>query len=344
MNLDNLEEAKRIDRKDVLGSIGRYPEAGEETLKTVKDFKISFKPKNVVIFGMGGSAAGGHILKDWLNDLNIQIFREYDLPGYFDKNTLFIASSYSGGTEEPINAAKQAVERGCCVIGIGSGGELGSYCKENSIPFIKVPAGFPPRYAVMHMFYPLVFVLQKTGWINKQEEVDESIEILKQLRDALKPEIKTENNPAKKIALRIKDTIPVVCGFEQYNSIALRAKAEFNENAKINAFVDCFPELNHTSLLAWDKDQTLNKYLSVILIRDDYEPKQIRKRIEFTKQVMEKTAKNVIEIHSVGRSKLARMLSLMYIFEYISVYLAILYERDPSPYDLLLKLKEYLRK
>ena len=128
----------------------------------------------------------------------------------------------------------------------------------------------------------------------------------------------------------------------EYASVGYRAKTQFNENSKVQAFNENFPELNHNSLLAWQKAGSISKMFSVIMISDNNGNQQIRKRFEFTRPYITRSAKSVVFLHSTFKSKLSRILSTLYTLDFISVYLAMLYGRDPGDDALLDKLKRYI--
>ncbi|UCC92069.1 MAG: hypothetical protein JSV39_02295, partial [Candidatus Aenigmatarchaeota archaeon] len=163
-------------------------------------------------------------------------------------------------------------------------------------------------------------------------------------RDEIKPEIRMSDNPAKRIAMRLIDSVPVVQGFGIYEPVANRARTQFNENSKVPSFSEVYPELNHNSILGWEGGGYLARNFSVILIRDEKESERIRKRIEFTKKLLRKSAKSMIEVWSFYPYELSRMLSTMYILDFVTVYLGILRNKDPGDDSLLLKLKTILKR
>jgi glucose/mannose-6-phosphate isomerase len=188
---------------------------------------------------------------------------------------------------------------------------------------------------------PTLVILEKIKFIEKQN-LELVVKNLKETREEIKIGTYTKDNPAKRIALKIMDTIPVVQGFGMYAPIAYRAKTQFNENAKIPSFSEIFPELNHNSLLGW-QDGSLGGNFSVIIIRDEKESEQMKRRIDFTKKTIKKSARNVIEIWSAYPYALSRVLSTMYVLDFVSVYLAFLRGKDPGEDTLLTTLKTILK-
>jgi glucose/mannose-6-phosphate isomerase len=359
--LDDVEGIKRIDRDGMLTILQRLPEYCKDAverankLRIPKIVEISGKrsityrtPKHIIVVGMGGSAIGGHFLKDWLRSsipIPIEVCQRYTLPAYADKETLVFAISYSGNTEETLTCFLEAVERECMVICISSNGLLQEVCERIGLPLIRLPVGFPPRSAIPYLFFSLVVALKKIHVLTDiDDDIAEVIHTLRLIRADLKPETPISRNIAKKMALSIEGKIPLITCFSFYRSVALRMKTQFNENSKTPATIEMFPELNHNETVGWTGQKTLPKNFSVILLRDPDEPIELKTRIDVTKQlVFDKGAANVFELWTVGKGKLAKMFSTMYIGDYSSIYLAILYGLNPTPVDIIDEIKHQLQ-
>ena len=357
--LDDLKEIASIDREGMCKIVERFPEQCKEAIKIAeglvlpREVKIPGKtqigydkPANIIVAGMGGSAIGGNLLKDWLRNrltVPIEVCRGYHLPAYAGEETLVLAVSYSGNTEETLTAYLEAIDKGCMTIAVTSGGLLQEFSKKLGVPYVWLPSGYPPRSAIAYLFFPLVYSLEKLRLIQVAEEVEETVASVTELRDEVKLETPTSLNPSKKLAIGLKDSIPFICGFDLYESVALRIKTQLNENSKIPAKTESFPELNHNETVGWTGSRDLTKNFSVVLIRDDWEEPVIRTRIDVTRSlVFDEGAKEVLEIRGRGRGRLARMLSAMYIGDYASIYLAILNHIDPTPVTIIDKLKNKL--
>jgi len=359
--LDRIGEIKKIDKSDMLGQCIKTPQYSRDVVERAERIelpakvnisrKVSIKykkPRHIVITGMGGSAIGGEILKDWLRDelpIPIEISRDYTLPAYANKDTLVFAISHSGETEETLSSFVDALHKKCMTVSITSGGHLLSFSKKLNLPFVQIPEGLPPRAAIPYLFFPLPILLEKIGVLfNVKEEVDETIRIMKTLGETNSPKIPVKNNLAKKLALELIGTVPVVYGFKQYNAIAHRLKTQFNENSKVVSRYDVFPELNHNEVVGWEAPEALTKHFSVIIIRDHNESSEIRRRIDATKSLALKGAKKVLEIYASGDGKLAKMFSVLHIGDFVSVYLAILQKKDPTPVETISAIKEEIKK
>jgi glucose/mannose-6-phosphate isomerase len=321
------------------------PEKVKISQKMVVEYK---KPRNIVIAGMGGSAIGGEILRDWLRDevtIPIEVCNDYALTAYTNENTLVFVVSYSGETEETLNLFADAIRRKCMTIAITSDGHLLSFVKELQLPHITIPWGLPPRAALPYVFFPLPIFMEKIdALMGKRGEIEATAQVIKTVGEENSPQIPTEHNFSKKLALQLKDSVPTIYGFRQYGSIAHRLKTQFNENSKVPSRYEVFPELNHNEVVGWEATENLTKIFSVLLIRDRDEPDEIRNRIEATKSTVLQRTGRVLEIYAKGEEKLAKMFSILHLGDYISVYLAILRGVDPVPVKTIDAIKMAMKK
>lgn len=346
--LDQPSDVKRIDQGNMIGLCERMPDFCKDALKRAEEVQIHHRqPRNFVVAGMGGSAIGGELLKDWLYDrvsIPIEVCRDYTLPAYVDEKSLVVAISYSGETEETLNAFLQAVKRRCMVVSVSSGGHLQAFSKKLETPHIPIPEGFHPRAAIAYLFFPLVKIAEKVGVSKEKSEVEEALKVLQEISKENAFESPLENNKAKKLATEVESTIPVFYGFRQYSAVARRLKCQFNENSKVPSKFDVLPELNHNEVVGWEAPNSLTKAFSAIFIRDSAEPPEIRQRIEITKQIVSPKVSKTLEIQAEGKQKLARMLSTMYVGDFASLYLALLRGVDPAPTETIAFLKQEMKK
>jgi glucose/mannose-6-phosphate isomerase len=348
--LDNQVRIKEVDRSNMLNHLIKTPYYCKDAIKRTErtNLPLKAKPKNIVIVGMGGSAIGGEILKDWLRDelpIPVEVSRDYTLPAYVNKDTLVIANSYSGNTEETLSAFLTAYKRKCTTIAITSGGQLETFCKKLQVPHVPIPQGLPPRVAVPYLFFPFPVLMEKMGVLsNKGDELEETIQVLERVGKANSLDVPTETNEAKELAQGLMGTVPIIYGFRQYGAIAHRLKTQFNENSKMLARYDVFPELNHNETVGWETLETLTKDFSIILIRDPEEPPEIRLRIDITTSLAFQRAKKVLEIEAEGERKLAKMFSVMCVGDFASVYSAILRGKDPTPVKIIDRIKKKMVK
>ncbi len=359
--LDQPDEIKDIDKSNMLEACEKHPDFCRDAIRRAKEtdmpnklevseeIAITYKPpSNVIIAGMGGSAIGGELLKDWLYDrasIPIEVCRSYSLPEYANRDSLVIAVSYSGETEETLSTFLEALRRRCMIVTISSGGHLQEFSEKLKIPYIAIPPEFPaPRAAIAYTFFPLTVLAEKLHVVERvSEEIEETLPLLRQISEENSLQTPAENNNAKKLALEIGDTIPIIYGFKHYNAVARRLKCQFNENSKVPSKFDVFSELNHNEVVGWEAPKNLTKTFSIILIRDSEEPPEIRRRIEITKQIASTKVRKVLEIRAAGKGKLARMLSAMYVGDFASIYLALLRGVDPTPTRTIVHLKQEMK-
>lgn len=341
----NIQE---LDKSNMLGKIGQFPEQIEEIVSFVKTLDISkledFLPNKVIVLGMGGSAIGGDILSILLSyDTNIPIstVRNYIIPVTADSSTLVFACSYSGNTEETLSAVHEALDRRCKIIGITSGGKLEEFCKDNDLLMVKIPKGLPPRAAIAYLFFPMLVILERLKVILEPIVVSGLFKTLKEQRDKLQPGILENENRGKKIAQELTKGIPYIYGHTYLNIIAKRWQTQLNENAKVVAVSGGFPDMNHNELVGWAEDnpETCKQFV-VVLLRSADEHPRMTKRIELTKKILETKVGGVIEVSAQGDNRLTRMMSTMYLGDYTSVYLAMLRGIDPTPVEPIEELKK----
>jgi glucose/mannose-6-phosphate isomerase len=318
----------------MLEAIKKYPEMCRDAVERTNRSNLpNYKFDKIIVCGMGGSAVGGELLKDLLKDklpMQIEVSKEYHLPKYVDERSLVFCVSYSGDTEETLSQFAEALKIKCNVICLASGGKLKEWCEKLSLPLILLPGGLQPRAALPYLFLPMLTYLQNVGPVNLKEDLEESIQVLKEI------DLKEIDN----IASGIKDSFVAVYG--RLPSVARRFKNQFNENSKIPARFDVFPELDHNEIMGYQNTE-LNKSTSVIFLRDRDEPEEIKARIDITRDLIRNSAKNIFEIHSSGNSELAKILSLIYIGDYLSYKLAVLNGTDPEEVESISKLKKGLK-
>ncbi len=360
--LDDEIRIAAVDTFNMRRIAEKFPELCEDALALCRDLKIPNKvqvnsrativysrPREVIVIGMGGSAIGGDLLKGWVRDRfnsPIEVCREYNLPKYAGPNTLVIAISYSGNTEETLNSFVEAVERGCMTFSVSSGGLLEEFNHTLGLPHLRVPSTYPPRSALPYLFFPMTASLHRLGALsNFDVEAAEAIGTLQNIREEICTTSPSETNPSKKLAIDMEGLIPMVCGFGPFEAVASRIKSSFNENSKTPAKAEFFPEINHNETTGWSGLRKLTKTFGVVLIRSDDEPPEIRTRIEVTRElVLIDGAGKVVEIWAKGSNRLGKMLSAMYVGDFASIYLGILYGIDPTPISVIDNLKSRLKK
>jgi glucose/mannose-6-phosphate isomerase len=340
----NDEFNEEYDRQGMLSTLEMAPEHCREALQKTEKINLKINSKtinNIVIAGMGGSAIGGILLNDWLiqeSKIPIIISQNYNLPRFVDDNTLVIAVSYSGNTEETISALNDALERKSQVITITSGGQLERLSLDGDIPCVKLPPGMQPRAALHYQFICLAVIARKLSLFNNTgEDIDEAIEILEKMRDELTID-PSDRNIAKMLARELKDYIPFVYGSHLLKGVAYRYSTQFNENSKTPAYAGHFPEAFHNAVMISEASSDILEKIRVLFLRDSIENN--RKKIDGFKELLESRNVGIYEVKARGEGKLARILSTLYLGDYVSTYLGLLYQVDPSSVNSIIAIKQ----
>lgn len=296
----------------------------------------------VVVAGMGGSAIGGDVLAALAADhasIPVVVSRSYSLPSWVGPDTAVVASSYSGNTEESLAAFQDAIARGARVVTISTGGQLADLAHANNIPLVDLPSGIQPRAALPHSLAALLTItesLQLTAV--HTEDWNESIAITAK-QSQIMSDLSNPDNPALKLASLLHGRFPVIYSSEQLAVANTRWRNQFHENSKSFAVGNLLPEMNHNEIMGWARFQSELKQLAVIALRDQEDHERTQRRLDVTRLLLTPHAHSWTEINSEGSSRLARLLSIMYISDWVSLYLAILNETDPSPVGLISRLK-----
>jgi glucose/mannose-6-phosphate isomerase len=347
--LDDMGKLREIDKSGMLEFCVDAAEHYRKAIKVAEKISLHYsKPENIIVAGVGGSAMGGELLKDWMRgkvQVPVEVSRDYVLPVYANERSLVLIVSYSGETEETLSAFLDAVKRDCMVFCVSSGGSLLEFAEKLGVPYLRVPSGFPPRAALPYLFTSLLVSLEKALVVSGVSEgLAEAVSLLARIGGENGPEKAVKDNFAKRLAVGINGTVPVVYGFGVYRSVAQRFKQQFNENSKVPSKWEFFSEVNHNEVVGWEGVGSLAKCFSAIFIRDEDESAEIRSRIEVTKAFMQPVGLKLFEVWGQGKSELARMLSTVCIGDLTSVYLAILRNVDPTPVETIKLLKQKIRR
>jgi glucose/mannose-6-phosphate isomerase len=346
--LDELEKINKTDAENMLEAIGNFPENARNTLKETDKLSLESihtrELESLLIIGMGGSAVGGLLLKDWLrgvSEIPINVSRSYDLPEWVNKNTLVYAVSYSGETEETLTQYKQALAKECQIIVFCSGGTMSRVAQEENNPLVIFPKNYKPRAAIASQFYSIANVTHRLGLIPNEKwgEVKESIDLVESLIAGLGKEVHLKDNPAKNLAEAIHGSIPFIYGSKLFETVAYRFSTQFNENSKSPAATNFFPEAFHNSIMAAEGEEKLNRNICGVFILDPLEKEPLKSKIKKFRKILEGNLGDIIEVEACGKGELARMMSAVTIGDFASAYLGILYGEDPSSMDSIIRLK-----
>ncbi len=352
--LDDGAAMKRLDPSGMMDVVTSFPTQCREGVRIGSEFSppaMSNRPiDNIVVTGLGGSAIGGDLLRcliDMDGDAPLIVNRDYSLPGFVGRESLVVAASYSGNTEETLAAYAQARLRRAQVVCVTSGGQLAKQAAADEVPVCLIPGGQQPRASTGYMFFPMLYVLIHRGLFYRalSADIEETLLTLERLRVEYGPETPAERNPAKQLALSLHRRIPIFYGAHSYSGVvATRWKCQFNENGKQHAFANVFPEQNHNEILAWVNSGMQAPNWSVVYLRDQEERGEgtrIAKRVEITRDIIGDAAA-AHEVWAVGKSLLCRMFSLLFLGDCASVYAAYLAGSDPTAIPGIERLKSEL--
>jgi len=353
-DLDSFKKIEKYDESSMLELIESFPDQCQDAkcigdeFELPKAFKRSYK--NIVCTGLGGSAIGADLARSYITEdaqIPILVNRDYTLANFVNEDTLVVASSYSGNTEETLSAYHEALSRGSNIIAITSGGKLGKAAKEDGFPCLAIPEGFPPRCALGYSFFPLLAVLSKIGIIRDQAgSIDDAIHNLRKLKDSrIGYKVQHKDNPAKIIAAEIFGKLPVIYASHNHiDAVVTRWRGQLAENSKTLSSGHLFPEMNHNEIVGWENPKDALKECVAVILRDAGDHPRISRRMDLTKNLLKKNKVKVLEVSSSGHELLARIFSLVYIGDFVSFYLAILNGIDPTPVEKITYLKKELAK
>lgn len=352
-DLDDLEAVKRMDIFDMSNKLEETPKNVLTTLEQaassgLKSFS-SREYRSIIIGGLGGSAIVGDVINDWLRDtieIPISINRGYSLPAFANKNTLFIAVSYSGNTIETLVQLKKALEKKCAVYAVTSGGELETECVSSKIPYLKVPTGTPPRVALPYLLASTAYIMYLEGFISDLSDLKNASKRMLNLVERIRLETPTELNICKRLAISLNGKLPLIFGLERFASVARRLKCQFNENCKIQAKYEIAPELCHNEIESF-RHASLNPHsmkIAILMLRSEIERKMENIMLEALKETLDKSGiKELYEIWGEG-NVLESILTSVYLIDYLTYYLAILRGVDPTPVKSIEAFKMTLKK
>jgi glucose/mannose-6-phosphate isomerase len=306
--------------------------------------------RRVVICGMGGSAAAGGLAKSALGRgrVSIDVHRTYALGDSIDESCLLVFSSYSGATEEVLSTFDDARSRfpGSPKVAITSGGPLAERAEDDGIAVVRIPGGYPPRAALGYGVGVLFGLLGRLGlvpYVDMEQELREAVDVLRSGNAEYDDARPATDNRAKALARRLYGKLPLIYASEgMTEAVAWRIKAQINENAKVLAGVGTFPELNHNEVVGWEVPTPAREHAFVLALRDPQDHPRVQRRFEITREVLGDRVHDWETIESAGQGLLARVMSLVQIGDYLSVYLAREYGVDPKTVDLIDRLKTRL--
>jgi glucose/mannose-6-phosphate isomerase len=301
--------------------------------------------ENVVVLGMGGSGIAGDVLTSLAGPfmpVPVVVTKGYEPPNFVGPGTLCFALSFSGDTEETVEAASLAAVEGANMVVVAGGGELARLAASWQVPLIGLPSDIPmPRAGLAAMAIPMLAVLEDVGLFpGARSWIDLAVAQLRARHTQLtKPE-----NAARDLARRIGRTMPIIYGGQGLGSVAaLRWKNQMNENPKVPAFSATVPELTHNEICGWGQHGDVTRQVfTVVLLRHDYEHPQVMRRFDAVREWTEEAVAGIEEVHAEGEGTLAQALDLMFFGDVVSMHMAEDAGVDPGPVPVLDAIKASL--
>jgi len=302
----------------------------------IKNQENFVKKSGLVVIGMGGSALAPLLLKTWKPELDIIIHRDYGLPEFLGDfiDKLVILSSYSGNTEEVVDAFKKAKAENLNMAIISTGGKLLSLAKENNVPYIELPnTGIQPRLALG------LSIKAFLKFIGEEDELKKT----SALATTLNPS--DYENDGKMLAQKIKNHIPVIYSSNNNSSIIYNWKIKLNETGKIPAFHNVFPELNHNEMTGFDiKDSTreLSSKFYFIILKDEKDNPEILKRMTVLEKLFKDRNFQVEEIELMGKDTWHKIFSSLVLADWTAYYTALEYGLEPEQVPMVEEFKKLI--
>ncbi|HEX6311388.1 MAG TPA: bifunctional phosphoglucose/phosphomannose isomerase [Acidimicrobiia bacterium] len=342
MNLDEPAALERADPHGACRVLAEFPEQCRRarTLRPVPPPGPG-RPRLVLLAGMGGSAAGADLVAACAAaslEVPLVVHRGYGLPAAGGHEALVLASSYSGNTVEVLSAVETALGRGLPVIVLTAGGRLGRLATDHGLPRVTLPGGLMPRMALGYLVLGTLAALRACGVdAAAEDDVSEALDVLTAQAGDLGVASPVDENEAKRVAQALHGRLPVIYGGPLTGAAAYRWKTDLEENGKVLAVSGAVPEMNHNEIEAWWGPAARDRH--VVLLREEGEGAEIGRRMAILRHMVEAADGSVSEVCARGRGRLARLLSLVYLGQWASVYLAALAGVDPWTVPRLEEMK-----
>ena len=346
--LDDNNVIKQRDPENALGVAAEQAEQARFSVQVESPENDGREITKVVVAGMGGSALAAILAKTWLKEeltVPFEVVRTYDLPAYVDYNTLVIASSYSGNTEETLSCLKEARLKNAQVAIIAAGGKLKESAESDKMAHVVLPGHLQPRMAVIYNLRALVAILSHFGVASYDRfgEIADTADWLAAETKNWTPDVTTDKNYAKQLALLAVGKSPVFYGGAITAPVAYKWKISWNENAKNVAFWNEYPETSHNEFIGW-ASHPVEKPFAVFDLVSNLEHSQILKRFKVTDKLLSGLRPKAITVDMAGDTAIKQLLWGSILADFVSIYVAILNGVDPTPVVLVEKLKEELVK
>jgi glucose/mannose-6-phosphate isomerase len=347
--IETVERIRAADPDDMLSRIKDLPKQVRDAWSIAS--KATIPPaysdvRNVTVAGMGGSAIGGDLASALLADelkVPMSVHRDYGLPAYVGRDSLVIASSYSGNTEETLSSFDEARKRGAKVLVLTTGGKIAELARASNFPVVTFSYKAQPRAALGYSLGLVLGVLAKLGFVRDlSDDIDVALADLAKLEERVHEGART--NDAKKMAIELSGRIPFAYGAGVMGVMARRVKGQWNENAKNWSAFDVMSELNHNAVVGFEHPAVAKDAITVLLLRSDRDNPRHKIRFEVTRELLDRNRIPHRTLQFAGRNMLSEVLQMVLFTDYVSFYVALLNGADPSPVKAIDYLKDRLAK
>ena len=346
--LDDLTVLQKRDSENTIETTALQYMQTTQAVEIVNPGVGSAAIKNIVAAGMGGSGLAAQVVQTWLGeDLKVpfEAIRDYKVPGYVDSSSLVIVSSCSGNTEEAISSLEDARARGAQLVIIAGGGKLLELASEYNLPHVVLinEQKVQPRMLTFLQLKAMTSILAAFGLVSELRiaEIAETSQWLADESQKWKPEVPTNENHAKQLALQAVGKTPVFYGGELTWSLAYKWKISWNENSKNVAFYNRYPEVSHNEFMGWTSHPVEKPFVVFDLI-SNLEHSQIKKRFEVSDRLLSGMRPKAITVELAGDTILKQLFWGNVLADYASIYAGLLNNVDPGPVPLITKLKQEL--
>ncbi len=349
MDLDSLEELRANDPGALGVLIAEFPQQVLQGWELAQGWEP--RPQDgdvsaVAILGMGGSAIGGDLVNAIVADtcpVPIHVVRDYPLPGFIGQDTLVIASSHSGETEETLSAFEEARSRGARLAAVTTGGSLAEIAHEEDIPLLEFAHPGPPRAAIGFSVSLILGILSRAGLVpDASGDLKRAAALLDRAAVHLREDSSTAENRAKRIARMLYGRIPVIYAAEHLAPAARRWKTQCNEVSKTAAYFEILPEFDHNAIEGTGFPEAAQRDLVLVsLFSASYDERTVR-RVRLTEEILTSAGMAVEEVKVEGENRLEEALWSVYLGDYVSLYLAALNGVDPHATPNLDSLKQQM--
>jgi glucose/mannose-6-phosphate isomerase len=347
--LDNAGLVGAADPGGMLGLIGQIPAHLRDAWAITRALKLTDAHRattNAALLGMGGSAIGGDLVAGiWADRLKVPltVVRGYDLPAWVSGSTLVIASSNSGNTEETLSALGTALQRKAPIVAMATGGALATAAGRASLPLLSFPKIGMPRAAVGYSVGLTAGLLERAGHLDlPNDEVEAAADAAEKAVAAYGPGVPTSSNRAKQLAWSLLDRLPIVEAAGFLAPVARRWKTQLNENGKTSAAWEELPEATHNTVVGYPHPEVVRDHLFVVFLASSADHPRNRVRAALSIAALDDESIGNDRVIFEDRGRLAQAMHAIVLGDYVSSYLAVLYGADPTPIEVLDRIKEAL--